>query len=295
MKKLIYTAICFLLILSACETIELRDQLGSPISADQIDLEVKGVNTPGSNHVVVINHTPQYGGVWTLVDETSPREVDTVLIPFLGPITFTFNATTDGGIIKIEKEYVVTTMDTPLDPAWTMLAGSTPAGKTWVWAFDSPSLKGQGPWGNGAYLQDNAPSWWGPSADGSGYDGTNLDEMTFDLNGAANYTIVSNNSTSNGQPKGTFKGNFKFDIRNSTSIYTADSVKWAIGTLKISGGDKPTISRGFSPNEANKKIMAFNIIKLTENELILTYVPKATTSAGGEAWFWVFKPKGHVW
>ncbi len=291
MKKLLYIAIGFLLFLAACEPIEIRDQLGTPITADQIDLEVKGATTTGSNQIVVINHTPQYGGVWTLVDGKSAFEIDTVIVPFLGPITFTFNATTDGGIISIEKDYVVTNMDYPLDPAWTLLAGSTPEGKTWVWAFDSPNLLGFGPWGNGAYLIDKAPSWWGPSTDGTLYDNTNLDEMTFDLNGGANYTIVSNNTSANGQPKGTFKGNFKFDIRDAASILDGSGNKWSIGTLKLSGGDKPTISRGFSPNEGNKKIVNFVIIKLTADEMILAYVPKTSTVAGNEAWYWVFKPK----
>jgi hypothetical protein len=280
------------MLIVACDPIEIRQELGPIVTADQIDLEVKG-STPGSNQVIVINHTPQYGGVWDLISAKSSQDIDTIEMIYLGVDSFKFAAITDGGIVNINKPYEVTKIDFPPFPEWTLLAGTTNEGKTWVWAFDSPKLQGFGPWGNGSFLSTTiVPTKGAQSTDGSDYEGAQNDEMTFDLNNnAANFTLVSHNTGANGMKAGTFKGNFKFDTKKAVQKFRADSTVWSLGTLKFSGGDKPTISRGFSPSEKNKLITSFDVISVTENELILGYVPKTSLVAGDDAMYWVFKPK----
>jgi hypothetical protein len=279
------------MLLAACEPIENRQVLGPAITADQIKLDVGG-STPGSNQIIVENLTPQYGGVWDLTTRYSSRDRDTVEMQYLGIDSIKFAATTDGGIVNIDKPYEVTKVDFPPFPEWTLLAGSTKAGKTWVWDFNSSKLP-FGPWGLGQYLSYTlAPTKGTQSTDGSDYEGAQDDEMTFDLtNNSANFTIVSHNTGKNGMSAGTFKGTYKFDQKTASLKYRADSTLWSVGFIQIAGGDKPTISRGFSPTESNKKITNFYVCSVTETELILGYLPKGSAKVGDDAMYWVFKAK----
>lgn len=292
MRNLIYITIALLMLLVACETIEDRQELGPVVTADQINLEVYG-STPGGNQIILVNHTPEYGGVWRFGTTRSPKETDTLQVSYLGVDSIKFDAITDGGIVTVIKPYEVTNINLPPFPEWILLAGSTKAGKTWVWDFNSSKLKGFGPWGPGSYLStDIVPTSGTQSADGSDYEGTQDDEMTFDLNNnAANFTLVTHNTGKKGLAAGTYKGIFKFEVKAANQKARTDGSLWSVGIIKLSSGDKPSISRGYSLSENNKKITDFYVCSITEDELILGYMPKASTGLGDAAQYWVFKAK----
>ena len=64
----------------------------------------------------------------------------------------------------------------------------------------------------------------------------------------------------------------------------ADGTPWSIGTLTIVDG---TVLKGVSPNEGGKIVHEFDILKLTEDKMVLAHV----LDNGWEAWFWCFKVK----
>jgi hypothetical protein len=295
MKNINFIILAALILFSACDPIEIRKELGPGITASDIIVNVSGV-TPGSNKVIIENKTPGVAGTWDLgiLDSKSFKQIDTVQLPYLGVNTFTFTAISDAGVAEVKVDYNVTVMDFPTEPRQTLFAGSTSTGKTWVWAFDNPKVKGKGPWGTGAYLIDKAPTSEGFSTGMSVFEGSQDDEMIFDLNNnSANFTLITHNIGTKGLASGTYVGNFKIDFRvTHQKVSSVDSnTLWSVGDLKLSGASKPTISCGYSPNENNKKIYTFDIISITENELILAY-PEKNAIAGGIAWYWVFKPKG---
>jgi hypothetical protein len=295
MRNLIYIAIVLLVLFASCETIEDRNELGPAVTADQINLDVKGASA-GSNRIIVENLTKQYGGCWNLIDRYSNQDKDTIDLAYLGKDTIKFAAITDGGIVNINKLYEITKIEYPPFPGWTYLAGSTAAGKTWVWDFNNPNLNGIGPWGMGSYLSNNLyPTSGLLSADGSDYAGAQFDEMSFNLrDNSGNYTFVSHNTGSIGMPAGTYTGTFKYGVTAAGKIMRADSTLWAIGKIKLAGPtskDKYSVSLGYSTTEKNKIITDYWILSITEKELILAYVPKLSTLANDPVQIWVLKPK----
>jgi hypothetical protein len=287
-NKIIYSAVAAILFFSACSTIEDRDSLGPLLDISQIQIDVHGF-TDGSNKIVMINNTSHVAGMWDYIVDKSTRQNDTILLPFLGKSTIYFYAETPGGIVKDSAVVNVTKIDYPAAPQWTYFAGSGSAGKTWVWATDANSGK---PYGNGPYLENMAPGWWQCSATDLAGWGVLNDEMTFDLNGGANYTLKTGSTDQYGLAAGTYKGNFKFDM-SKTKAMGGDATKtWAIGQLNLLGN--VTVSRGWQPNESHLNIYQYDILMLNDNQMILSY-PEAGAGDWGTAWFWMFKQKGTTW
>ncbi|MDF1547395.1 MAG: hypothetical protein P1P88_06220 [Bacteroidales bacterium] len=263
---LIYFMGGFLLILAGCDPIEKRNELGAVLSVDQIQATVEST-TSGGNQLVLKNITPNTGGVWDYKIGKSFKQIDTVAFPLLGTHIFKFTATTSGGIVEKEIEVVINQIDHAIDANWTNLAGTTAEGKSWVYADDNPDGQGY------CYMVANynwEEFWWFPY---EGDDGPSPDfgaEMTFDLNGATNYTYTSPESIkSNG-------ATFVLDIQNLT--------------LQFVGANIPDYNEA-NCNPVQTATGFYSIKKLTENELVLWQFQ----DNNDYDWIWRFKRKGYTY
>lgn len=271
------------LIFTTCTPIENRETAGAILEKSDIIIEAYN-STPGGNQIVLVNNTPNVGGTWDYLVDKSVRKQDTILLPFLGTSTIKFYATTPGGVVVKTIDVEVTTIDHPLDVMWSNLAGT--GTKTWVWATD----RGGSAYGNGGFKGCNAPCWWTTSVgDLTGW-GVLNDKMTFDLNGGANYTLVTGNtSATDGIAAGTYHGSFKFDM--TKGIKGDDGSNYTTGTVLLG----QPFSRGFQPNLAGKPyIYEYNFMKINGDEMYLV-VPEPGAGSWGTAWFWMFKREGYTY
>jgi hypothetical protein len=288
MKKsilLLIGVVAFLI--SSCVPIENRETAGPKLASSAISIDVHQTTT-GGNQIAMINNTPGVAGMWDYLIAQSTRKADTILLPFLGSSTITFYATTAGGVVKVQKTVIITTIDHPTDTMWTHLAGT--GAKTWVWATDIP---GGVVYGNGGWKGCNAPCWWTcKAADLSGWGCLN-DKMTFDLNQGANYTLVTGNIGTDGLAAGTYKGSYSFDMTKKTK--NDDGSIYAVGTVTVG----QPFSRGFQPNEGSAgnrpNIYTYNFLKINADMMYLEVPETATTGAWGTAWFWMFKQQGYTY
>jgi hypothetical protein len=303
-NKIWYSIAAFaVLALTSCNPIQSNDgALGALVPASQFKLDVHATTT-GGNQIVMINNTPNVGGMWVSGIGTSNKQNDTILLPFLGKNTIYFYGTTAGGIVKDSVTITITTIDHALSPTWTYLAGS--GSKTWVWATDIPANWVPGVsagmcYGNGGYLASNAPAWWTNGLASLQGWGVANDQMTFDLNGGANFTLVTGNNqllsgtTPKGLPAGTYHGSFKFDMSQTLATVNAPSAtggnNWSIGTLTLTGA---TVSLGYQPNFSAQLIYTYDILYLDNNVMILG-APEPGAGSWGTAWFWIFKRQGYT-
>jgi hypothetical protein len=268
--------------------------MGSLLTTSQIHIDVHGITT-GSNKIVMINNTPNVGGMWDDGINTSTRQNDTIIWPFLGNATIYFYATTSGGFVKDSSIVNVTKMDYPIAPQWEYLAGSGTSGKTWVWATDVTPYDGMC-YGDGAYLSDFYPSWDGYGQSFLEAAGVDKDQMIFDLNGGPNFTLITGNNgldvyddNNAGLPAGTYHGKFSFDMSKTLSDADYSSQLWAIGQLSLTGA---TVSEGIDPDNNSALVYTYDILMLTDDEMILaTPTPGAGPYDG--AWYWIFKRQGY--
>ena len=309
MKNLFYsilTLVCISLFAS-CDPLVNNVGVGNVVtSADQIQATVTPivVNGQNSNKVAVHCTSPVLcswtDGILTYVSN------DTVMTLFTtGDVTITLNAlAADGSSLTKTYSAQVDEMSFPVDPHWELFCGSGTEGKTWVWATDipdkwAPGVTAGGVYGNGGYLENNAPTWWMPDISTLGVAD---DKMTFDLNGGANFTLVTGNNQvqDNGQPKGlpagTYKGSFKFDFSKAIATNSPPGASggsdWSIGTLTLSGG--PTVSLGYQPNTGNfEPITVYNILYLDDNVMMLG-CPEPGAGDWGGCWFWILKRQGYT-
>ena len=276
MKKIIITLLSFLAILQfSCNPIEEDHKQGSVIAESELDLEVYPL-TEGGNKIVMINKTPKIGAHWNYGSGISVRQQDTVLVPFLGEKEIVFTGICSGGTIMTSRKVLIDKILYPIEDEWALFAGTDKNGKTWMWDYTSPD---DVVWGNGGYPGNTAPAWATIKAGDMdtqdpevGKDGV----MLFDLNGAANFTKIRQTG------KIVEPGSFQFDMTQQT--VRADGTPWSIGTLTIVDG---TVLKGVSPNEGGKIVHEFDILKLTEDKMVLAHV----LDNGWEAWFWCFKVK----
>jgi len=235
--------------LAACDPQEDRDNLPAPLQASALDFSVS--QQPGYDNVIYLeNRTKGVIPYWDYGTGFSNKDRDTVNIPYAGSYYVKFVAYTGGGPVQDSVQIEVSQNDASYfsSPMWNLLTNGE-AGKTWVWAMDTP---GGAPYGNGSGAA-TAPEWWKPTPAEVVSWGVANDEMTFDLNGRANYTKVT--------PTGTSRGTFALDTLNRT--------------IRILGSD---ISYG-----AN---VTYTIVTLNENELTLAQ------QGDGWRNLWMFKRKG---
>lgn len=276
MKKIILTFLSLLTVLQwSCSPIEEKHNMGNILPESELNLDVH-LLSEGGNKIVMINNTPLIGSHWNYGSGISVRPQDTVTVPFLGEKEIIFTGICAGGTVSTTRKVTISHILYPIEDEWTLFAGTDKEGKTWMWDYASPE---DVVWGNGGYPGNTAPAWATIKAGDMdnqdpevGKDGV----MLFDLNGAANFTKISQSG------KVVEKGSFKFDMTKQKVM--ADGTPWSIGTLTIIDG---TILKGVSPNEGGKTIYEFDILKLTEDKMVLAHV----LANGWEAWFWCFKVK----
>lgn len=280
MKKitLIYSLFSALLMFS-CDPIEDRQTQGGIIPASDFKLEIYSiiVDNVASNKIVMKNSTYGVGSFWDFGSGYSARQQDTVIVPFVGNLPITFTGISNGGTDTKTERVQVDKIVFPVDETWNLLAGYDINGKTWMWDFNDPN---DPVFGNGGTLVDLGPAWAKNPAQSMdtndptvGMNGT----MTFDLNMKANYT------KKNGSGEVVETSSFSFDMKKK--ILSADGVtNWSIGQLTLPNA---AVMHGISPNAGGIAVHTYEILKLTENEMVLATI----SPSGWEAWFWKFKVK----
>jgi len=277
-KQLSYWLISLSILIVSCDPITDKQSLGSVISPDELQLEVY-TTTDGGNQVIMSNTTPQVGSYWDYVINISTRQRDTVIFPFLGEQTISFTGICNGGTVTTTRKVNINKIDHEVAKEWAYFAGTGAEGKTWVWNYDETS---EIIWGNGGYLNDIAPAWWGLSADDMNRDFADefVQTMTFDLNGGANFTRKEADGSV------VQKGTFNFDLSKSKPN-VENTGTWSLGRLQLVNA---TVIHGISPNEGNAPVHNYDIVKLTDEEMVLAY-PEPGVGAYGGCWYWKFKIK----
>lgn len=271
LKTFIYVVSLFLV--TGCEPLEDRMELGSAIDANQLDITATPivVNGKNSNKVILNNNSPVLSK-WNYGSGTSLKKTDTVLIVAVGERKINFTGLNPDGT-QITKSLNITvdelTFEVPLE--WGFFTGGTE--RTWVWDTTKPSV-----WGNGGYMGNDGPTWWTvQEADINGQasgEGTGA-KMIFTLDDAVLTKIKSNGETET--------GTFAFNMEKQTIL--EDGTLWAKGKLTTTG---LTVLCGISPNEGNAPVHEYDILIINNEEMVLSYAEPGA-GAWGTAWFWNFK------
>jgi hypothetical protein len=224
-------------------------------SISMADLKFSVTQEQGHDNIVMLSSLTKgsYIPFWKVAANLSKKLNDTITLPFAGTYTVNYSIYTSGGPIADSTQITVSENDPAYfnNVMWNQLANGQ-EGKTWVWAVDRPTGIC---YGNGSGTA-TAPEWW---QNGIAYltgEGVADDEMTFNLNGAKNYSF-----THAGASKA---ATFDLDTLNKT--------------LKITGSD---ISLGGK--------ITYVIVKLTEDELTLAQ------QGDGWRNLWLFKRKGYTY
>lgn len=272
-KNWAHWAITLLVVFSACEPIEDRMEMGSAITAEQLDITATLIQVDGknSNKVALDNRSPVLSS-WNYGTGVTQRKTDTVLLVTTGENEIEFTGLNANGT-KITKTLTVNvdelTFDVPLE--WGYLTGGSE--KTWVWDDSQPAV-----WGNGGYLGSSKPEWWmlsvGDIDDQAPGEGEGA-SMVFGLSGSSLTKVKSNGDTE--------AGSFSFDMSKITTMDNGDV--WAKGKLTTRG---VTVLCGKSPDEGSIPVYEYDILVINDNQLILSYAPPGT-GAWGAAYFWVFR------
>ncbi len=277
MKKttLLYSILLVTLVMFSCEPIEDRDKMGSIVAESDLMLETYPL-VEGGNKIVMKNSTQGVGSFWDYGSGYSSRQQDTILVPFVGEIPIFFTGISGGGTITTTRTVNVDKILFPVNETWNLLAGNDSNGKVWMWDYDDPN---DAVWGNGLSIAHFGPEWAKISAKDMdaqdpdvGMNGT----MLFDLNQKSNFTKKNKDGNI------VEKGSFQFDM--TKKIPAGDGTDWSIGQLTIVDA---SVMRGVSPNEGGIVVHTLEILKLTEDEMVLARV----MPNGWEAWFWKFKVK----
>jgi hypothetical protein len=227
------------------------------VSADEIAANLEIIQEPaGSNNITLINNNKGIGGMWDYNVGVTTLSRATVQVPFLGEQTFKFYATCDTEIVVVEKKVTVTTITVPSDPLWTLIAGDTMDGITWVW---NTGLTQTGCYGAGGYGWSPIYPDWNSTSSGKG-DWSDVevfpDEyLVFDLNGSANVTLHKHNGTTE---KGAFSCSSNIDQEKKDAGY--------IGSITFRGTTPPS---AFSYYEGTPAGSTFEIAKLADGEMVL--------------------------
>jgi len=161
-------------------------------------------------------------------------------------------------------------------PEWATFCGS--GSKVWTWDASQGNV-----WGNGGYLADTHPNWWGlPPADiNTQSNATNEGAgatMTLSADGASLVKTRSDGSTQT--------GSFSFDM-SKTKTSAADGSEWAIGKFYTSN---VTVLCGKAQNQGEGPVTNYDILKLDDQSLVLAWSEGGDgAGAWGGCWFWMFK------
>lgn len=277
-----------MLIFVACEPIEKRESLSPAITEGELDSKIS-VSVDGNN----INCSIEDKGIifWqTSSGKQSNTKTSQFYVPLAGD--YTVSCTKFGGDKKVTVTKNVTiSQNDPVyysDEMWELLTNNA-EGKTWVWATDGPL---QPIWGIGGYRAQLHGGWWGQSfPDLSGQGASENDEITFDLNKAHNFSSVM---LGDGPRPGSGSGYFDMELGPEHQVFYGDDASsgiWSYGKITFTNH---TIPLGFQPNvEGNPYAYVFDILTLTEDELILALPEPGSVAPWNAAWFYQFKRKGY--
>lgn len=273
MKKSMICFMLFTVVLTACDPIENREPMGGAITAEQLDIKATPVVVDGknSNRVILENHSPVLS-LWDYGLGTTNKAYDEVLMVLTGENKIKFTGLNPDGS-KITKELTVNidVLTETVPAEWALFCGS--GSKAWTWDDSKERI-----WGNGGYLGDVSPSWWGRSVsdigDETATEGVGA-EMVFSVAGATLTKNLSDGTSVN--------GTFTFDMTKQT----LDDGKKVWGKGKLSTKNV-TILHGISQNEGKAPVYEYDILNLTDTQMTLSYAAAGATS-WGEAWFWLFK------
>lgn len=246
-------------LMCACDPIEDRNELTGSLNPEDLDISV----SVSGNTITMENKTQGILPYWDYGTGFSNKNKETILQPFAGEHTIKFTAYGVGYKgVTVEKTVSVEKNDleyfkTP--ESWNLLSGDG-KGKTWVWNLDKSN-----PYGNGSEMMTGV-EWWGPGVAAMKADGTAFDEMTFDLQGAANFALT--HKKEDGTVLSVEKAFFK--------TYPTTYNKKTFNQVEIIGGK---ISKGSDNN------LTYDIVKLDEEELVLR------ERHSGWAWIYFFKAK----
>jgi len=275
-KSILLSILAVSVLLASCEPIEHRDVLQGGITESQLNIsaipEIRdGVN---SNYIQLNSDGNACLSSWNYGFGTLVATKGTVKVMAKGPNTIVYTGLNADGTMITKSITVQVDALYDVEPEWALFCGDSGL-KDWVW--DNTVA---GPWGNGGYKGNNAPGWWVVSindingqAPGEGAGAS----MTFSLIGAK---IIKNYNDGT-----TAEGSFTFDMSKIT--YDDGGAVWAKGKLNTKN---VTVLCGKSPNEGNAPVYSYDILKLTENNLVLSY-PEPGAGSWGTAWFWVFMKK----
>lgn len=275
-KSILLSILAVSVLLASCEPIEHRDVLQGGITESQLNIsaipEIRdGVN---SNYIQLNSDGNACLSSWNYGFGTLVATKGTVKVMAKGPNTIVYTGLNADGTMITKSITVQVDALYDVEPEWALFCGDSGL-KDWVW--DNTVA---GPWGNGGYKGNNAPGWWVVSindingqAPGEGAGAS----MTFSLIGAK---IIKNYNDGT-----TAEGSFTFDMSKIT--YDDGGAVWAKGKLNTKN---VTVLCGKSPNESNAPVYSYDILKLTENNLVLSY-PEPGAGSWGTAWFWVFMKK----
>ena len=275
-KSILFSILAVSVLLASCEPIEHRDVLQGGITESQLNIsaipEIRdGVN---SNYIQLNSDGNACLSSWNYGFGTLVATKGTVKVMAKGPNTIVYTGLNADGTMITKSITVQVDALYDVEPEWALFCGDSGL-KDWVW--DNTVA---GPWGNGGYKGNNAPGWWVVSindingqAPGEGAGAS----MTFSLIGAKLIKNYNDGTTA--------EGSFTFDMSKIT--YDDGGAVWAKGKLNTKN---VTVLCGKSPNESNAPVYSYDILKLTENNLVLSY-PEPGAGSWGTAWFWVFMKK----
>jgi hypothetical protein len=265
-KNIIFSLFIGLMILMvSCDSIVDEKFLENTTTIEGVEL-VATQNSAKGNLITLSMNTPGVTGYWDYnLGKALTNKVE-IVYPIPGKSTFTFVGTLGAEFFEKTIDVQVDVLDTPLNQDWyDLVSENTAEGKTWVFAGEP---RDQGLWwfmsppGN---PDGHMSVWWnaGGSGDMPPVDATG--KMTFDLDGAANYTYYANPDAEG------VKGTFVLDVANQTLTVNGPNI---LGGAATEGYD------------IGSHAGTYQITSLTEDELIL-YVPMNAWSTG---WTWIFRP-----
>jgi len=279
-NNILYFVFGLVMLLSACDPIENKYDLGGVLSEDEVSSAISVTNEqPGNNKLILKNNLTGIAGKWDYGTGTSLKKDLEVVVP-PGTYNVKFTALCDGGVTIVTKTVEVTQVDYDLDIEWTNLCGApSDGGKTWVWASGNPNMGYGGTsalFGNGGEFM-TAPEWWKGDAAEIGDAGL-YDEMKF------TYTSVEIIDKSDASTVvSTTPGRFTLD--NKTKSVSGHAIE---GTLEL---PFYPMSKKLDDPAKFDNAYKFEIVKLTADEMTL----RQRGTGGGWGIIYLLKRKGYTY
>ena len=282
MKNLIgiFAIIIAVIIFHSCDPIENRKEMTGVTTMGKIDQYVSVTqemrNGVRSNYLLLNSDGLDALSSWDYGCGTYKGTNGRVQLILPGENTIVFTAWNGDGSI-LTKEFTVTVdecFDVPYE--WQLLCGT--GEKVWTWDESQGRI-----WGNGGYLANVEPTWWGRTLDDI------HEEAAGEGNGATITFSARGPSLIKNKTDGTTEtGTFNFDM-SKVKLDAGNTYNWAIGKLYTTG---VTVLCGKKMNVASGPINDYDIIQLTEDVLVLAWSEGGDNAgAWGGCWFWMFRAK----